>query len=213
MRTKDHVVPKSQGGTKTVDACLKYNGDKRDLSLEQFRRIRGGIEFWGEMKARQEREKTAWIYEFSAEKHTITPSLEPLPFYQATTDLSKVKQYPVAARTNRERKADKLPNTLPDLHGYEFGAFRVTRWIKEGGRWEVVCICGTRDVRTTRAIRNPANTFDACIDCRRPVGKLRSDILKETGVEVSWEDCFQYIYSPYLVESGKDSNYDPKDAR
>jgi hypothetical protein len=207
MRTKDHVVPKSQGGTKTVEACLKCNAAKADKSLEEFRRIRGGIEFWGEMKARLEAEKTAWIYNFSTEKRTITPSSVPLPMYTATVDLSKVPQYPNGARTKKERNANQnLPNTLPNLRGQKFGAFTVIGWIGEEGRWEVICICGTKEVRTTRAVRNPLNTFDACVECRKPVGKLRSDIFKETGIEVSWEDCFQYVYGPYLGEAGKDKN-------
>jgi hypothetical protein len=209
MRTKDHIVPKSKGGTRTVDACLKCNAAKKDLSLEEFRRIRGGIEFWGEIRARLEAEKTAWLVGNPLDYKKLNPPFEapPRPVYVSTVDLSKIKQYPSAARTNEECKANVLPPTLPDLRGQKFGAFTVQRWIGTAGRWEVVCICGVKEVRTTRAVRNLNNTFDACVDCRKPVGKLRSDIFKETGVEVSWEDCFQYIYERYLTEPKAEQEY------
>ncbi len=36
-KTKDHVYPKSRGGTVTVKACQLCNRAKRDMSLEEFR--------------------------------------------------------------------------------------------------------------------------------------------------------------------------------
>jgi hypothetical protein len=200
MRTRDHVVPKSQGGIWTVPACLKCNGAKGDKSLEEFRRIRGGVEFWAEGRARQEREKTDWIYAFDSKKKTVIPSYYPRPAYISTTDLSKYNPQPSKAQTKKEHEAKiQAHNMPPDLRGQKFGALNVIRYILKEG-WEVVCICGAIEVRTTRAVRNPANSFDACIECRKPVGKLRSDIFKETGVEVSWDDCFQYVYGCYLKE-------------
>lgn len=176
MKTKDHVVPKSKGGTWTVDACLICNGAKADMSLEQFRQKRGGIEFYGEMCARQEDEKTRWIYDFSEENGTV-PSLTETPSRPIHTPREYLKNI----------------KGLPQLWGYKFGGFTVVEYICNG-RWEVVCMCGTKEVRTTRAVRNPANTFDACVECRKPIGKLRSDYFKATGKNVSWEVCFQYLY-------------------
>jgi hypothetical protein len=40
IRTRDHIVPQSQGGTKIVVACLGCNRDKKDLSLDEYRLIR-----------------------------------------------------------------------------------------------------------------------------------------------------------------------------
>ena len=36
-KTKDHVVPKSLGGTRTVQACSLCNRRKGNTSLEEFR--------------------------------------------------------------------------------------------------------------------------------------------------------------------------------
>lgn len=48
-KTKDHVVPKSQGGTRTVEACNLCNRLKRDMSLDEFRakQVEGAL-FYGE---------------------------------------------------------------------------------------------------------------------------------------------------------------------
>jgi hypothetical protein len=40
IKTKDHIVPQSQGGTKIVTSCLGCNRDKKDLSLDEYRLIR-----------------------------------------------------------------------------------------------------------------------------------------------------------------------------
>jgi 5-methylcytosine-specific restriction endonuclease McrA len=40
MRTKDHVVPQSKGGKKTVVACRSCNDEKRDMTLDEYRLIR-----------------------------------------------------------------------------------------------------------------------------------------------------------------------------
>ena len=37
--TKDHVIPKSKGGTRTVECCGKCNHTKADLSVEEFRAV------------------------------------------------------------------------------------------------------------------------------------------------------------------------------
>lgn len=46
--TFDHIVPKSYGGTKLVNACQPCNNEKADLSLEQFRTLKGVDQFHGE---------------------------------------------------------------------------------------------------------------------------------------------------------------------
>lgn len=138
------------------------------MSLTEFRRKRGGIEFYGEMIARQEAEKTAFIYDFSAERQDVIP--DPPPY-----------------------TGSGLPHGCPDLRGIKYGGLTVLKYVGKG-RWDVVCMCGTKEVRTTRAVRNPCNTFDACVECRKPIGRLRSDFLKSTGKDVPWEVCFQYLY-------------------
>ncbi len=222
MKTRDHVVPKSQGGRWTVDACLRCNAAKKDMSLEEFRQLRGGIEFFGEMRERLVNEATSWIVEGPqdvnvvhyqrlesapiyyppTEKRFLQPIPTTRPVYTATFDISKITSVSRTLKTSKERKAHKVHvgqennhsnSHIPvDLVGVKFGAFTVARRLT--GKWEVECICGAIDHRQTKAILNPKNTFDACEDCRRPVGKLRSDIFRETGVEVTWEDCFAHIY-------------------
>ena len=128
QRTKDHVVPKSKGGIRTVFACLRCNQAKADMSLEEFRWLRGGVEFWGEMKARIEAEKVAWIYEFDPKQanpspRKITPQATVRPVYTPTVDLSKIKQYARSAEVKRKRKEQGLlpvgwcPPKKPDLRG------------------------------------------------------------------------------------------------
>jgi hypothetical protein len=201
MRTRDHVVPKSKGGTKTVWACLKCNALKADLSLEEFRQLRGGIEFWGEMRKRLADQETAWILSDPAghgspEKKKVVAQVNERPSYEPTVDLSKIKRYTIGPKIKRGKEESTrgiaVPCAPPDLLGVKFGRFTVERRLT--GKWEVRCACGAMEVRKSKAIRNPANTFDACVECRRPVRKLHTDIFKETGVEVSWEDCFWYIY-------------------
>lgn len=178
MKTKDHVVPKSKGGTWTVDACLICNGAKADMSLEQFRQKRGGIEFYGEMCARQEYEKTAWIYDFSHEKKDNNP-VPPSKYSSVAAVMRTISNY--------------LPHGVPDLRGVKFGLFTVLKW-KGKGRWEVLCVCGSKEPRSTRAVRNPENKLDACVGCRIRAGELRHDFLVSTGQDISLKVCFQYLY-------------------
>lgn len=203
MRTKDHVVPKSKGGRKTVDACLKCNSAKADMSLDEFRWVRGGIEFWGEKQHRLEAEKTDWIYEFDPKNASITPSYEPASSFSSLSAIRRTSAKPHVPPPP-PRQDNGLPYGLPDLRGVKFGGWTVVRYLGKIGAknstpmWEVICLCGAKENRTTRAIRNPANSFDACVECRRPVGKLRSDIFKETGIQLSWDDCFLYTYRDHF---------------
>lgn len=58
--TFDHIVPKSKGGTREENninpACFGCNQMKKDLSLEEFRQVRGGGLFYFEQKAVYEKE-------------------------------------------------------------------------------------------------------------------------------------------------------------
>lgn len=37
-KTKDHIIPRSKGGRKTVTACNRCNNRKKSMSLEEFRK-------------------------------------------------------------------------------------------------------------------------------------------------------------------------------
>jgi HNH endonuclease len=39
MRTRDHIVPRSSGGQKTVASCARCNHKKDSLMLDEFRRV------------------------------------------------------------------------------------------------------------------------------------------------------------------------------
>lgn len=200
MKTRDHVVPKSQGGIWTVDACLRCNAEKKDMSLDAFRRLRGGIEFFGEMRERLVNEATSWIVEGPEDEnvvhrqmHRVVPQIVQRPVYESTVDLSKITQYTRAAETKQGTAKSPLRS---DLLGIKFGALLVVERI--AGKWVVECICGAIEHRSTKAVLNPANKSDSCEDCRRPVGRLRTDIWHEFGVELAYEDVFQHVYGAYL---------------
>lgn len=205
MRTRDHVVPKSIGGYKTVESCVKCNSAKSDMSLEAFRIKCGGIEFWSERQERLARMETAWIHSFDAknpvEKKAVFAQEHNRPTYTAIFDLSKITNYTRGAITKQEKKGkphDEQERNLstshipPDLLGVKFGLLTVVRRIT--GKWEVKCACGTIENRSSKSVINPANTFDACVECRKPLGELRSRTYRETGVQLSWEECFQQLY-------------------
>jgi hypothetical protein len=163
MKTKDHVVPKSKGGWKTVLACLSCNGKKAAKTIEEFRTICGGVEFWGEKIARRENEKTAILED------------ETLP----TESVHFVWRW-------------------ADITGKRFGRFTVIRHLDGEGvassRWLVRCDCGNEEIRRVRSIVNPANDIDMCVDCRRPLGKYRSDYWHDTGIELSPKEVFSVFY-------------------
>lgn len=181
MKTRDHVVPKSQGGVWTVDACLRCNAAKKDMSLDSFRRLRRGIEFFGEMRERLVNEATSWIVEGPEDEnvvhrqmHRIVPQIVQRPVYEATVDLSKIKQYTRGAKIKKERKEDKtVPGISPlrsDLLGTKFGALTILGRVT--GKWVVECMCGAIEHRSTKAVLNPNNKSDSCAACRRPVGNF-----------------------------------------
>lgn len=214
MKTRDHVVPKSQGGVWTVDACLRCNAAKKDMSLDAFRRLRGGIEFFGEMRERLVNEATSWIVEGPEDEnvvhrqmHRVVPQDISRPFYEATVDLSKITQHTRGAKTKQGTAKSPLRS---DLLGVKFGVLTVVGRI--AGKWVVECMCCAIEHRSTKAVLNPANKSDSCEDCRRPVTKLRSDIWHEFGVEFEYDDVFQHIYGDFLQkvnENSQEQEYTP----
>jgi len=136
-----------------------------------------------------------------AKPRLIIPVEYPRPVYAVPEQLKEIKHYTRGARTKKERNAERkkvqehmsAANLPPDLVGVKFGILTVEKWIG-AGKWEVVCVCGNREQRRTRAVRNPANTFDACVECRKPIEKLKIDYYKGTGKKVSCEVCFEYLY-------------------
>lgn len=211
-KTKDHVIPKSKGGIDTVYACLKCNQTKANMSLDEFRYLRGGIEFYGEWLERKEREKTDWIWSFSAdapEKRFVIPETGNRPVYTPAIDLNTIKQYPSEPKKKKKKPAKAVDITVgyipstgnhlpPNLIGVRVGLLTVMRRLV--GKWEMECICGAIEHRSSKAVLNPLNTFDACEDCRKPMNKLRNDIWKLTGVEVAHEAIFKHMYGPLLEQ-------------
>lgn len=48
FRTKDHKIPKSEGGTQTVTCCFGCNQEKKDMSVDEFREVMKVTNFYGE---------------------------------------------------------------------------------------------------------------------------------------------------------------------
>lgn len=58
-------------------------------------------------------------------------------------------------------------STGADLTGLKFGRFKVIGYSAEkSGRWVVRCQCGNYEFRTSKAIKNPNNDRDMCVECR-----------------------------------------------
>lgn len=61
---------------------------------------------------------------------------------------------------------------LLDLRGYKYGRMTVIgladeQNLKKNSRWVVRCSCGRYEHRKARAIRNPENARDCCVQCYR----------------------------------------------
>ena len=59
-----------------------------------------------------------------------------------------------------------------DLRGYKYASLTVIgladeQNLKKNSRWVVRCRCGRYEYRKARAIRNPANATDCCVQCYR----------------------------------------------
>lgn len=62
----------------------------------------------------------------------------------------------------------KLQKGCLDLTGVRFGRFVVIGLSKDiNNRWIVRCDCGNYEFRTAKSIRNPNNSLDRCVICRK----------------------------------------------
>ena len=64
-------------------------------------------------------------------------------------------------------------NKGPSLIGAKVGRFTVVGYLGKlsnkpaaKGRWLVKCTCGDYEARSAKAIKNPRNHVDMCVDCR-----------------------------------------------
>lgn len=66
----------------------------------------------------------------------------------------------------------KARPTFKDVTGREFGRMRVIGYLgrhkgkNSKGRWLVKCSCGDYEARSVKAITNPNNSSDMCVECR-----------------------------------------------
>lgn len=73
----------------------------------------------------------------------------------------------LTADTEFPIKTRPIPLNMEDLRGFTFGRFTVIGCAAhEKGRWVVRCSCGVYTLRTTKAVKNPANERDCCEQCR-----------------------------------------------
>jgi hypothetical protein len=64
-------------------------------------------------------------------------------------------------------KTRALPHNMEDLRGVNFGRMTVIGVAADAkGRWVVKCSCGVYTLRSTKAVKNPANEIDCCEQCR-----------------------------------------------
>ncbi len=79
-------------------------------------------------------------------------------------------------------KLRALPPNMEDLRGVSFGKLTVLGVAAEyKGRWAVRCACGTYVLRTTKAVKNPANKDDCCEHCRHLLYLKRTEYFLRTG--------------------------------
>lgn len=55
-------------------------------------------------------------------------------------------------------------------------------------RWVVRCACGVYTLRKLKAIRNPANSWDACEHCRHLMYLKRAEHFRRTGRDLEYSD-------------------------
>lgn len=87
---------------------------------------------------------------------------------------------PIAIREiNRSERANP---EFVDLTGSRIGRFTVIGAAKYVlGRWVVRCDCGTYSLRSSRAIKNAANSQDRCEQCRHLAALKREEYYRRTG--------------------------------
>lgn len=63
-----------------------------------------------------------------------------------------------------------VPRLTEDLTGRQIGRLTVAGYLgnmgTDKGKWLVRCSCGDFEVRNSKAVKNPANSADACKQCR-----------------------------------------------
>jgi hypothetical protein len=89
------------------------------------------------------------------------------PNYRPPATKMHWKEPPATKSPSRETVAAV---TWDNLTGRKFGRFTVVGWLgrlnaKQKGMWLVRCTCGDYEARTSRAIKQPGNTYDRCHDC------------------------------------------------
>ena len=79
-----------------------------------------------------------------------------------------------------------LPKEAENLAGRKMGRLTVIGYFgshhkDRGSRWVVRCLCGGYEVRTSKAIRNPANKLDCCWKCHHLADIQKSVEFLRTG--------------------------------
>lgn len=81
------------------------------------------------------------------------------------------------------------PLTTQDLTGTRSGRLAVIGLhAKIKGRWVVRCDCGAYEVRTAKALRNPKNRNDRCVECWKTAGAKKHHAWLTTGREIDARD-------------------------
>lgn len=74
-------------------------------------------------------------------------------------------EYPIPIRMIKEKYQRRTG--FVDLSGAKVGDLTVLGMRKFKGGWVCRCVCGIYTVRKGRAIKNPSNDWDSCIECRK----------------------------------------------
>lgn len=76
-------------------------------------------------------------------------------------------------------------NPADDLTGRTVGRLTVIGYAAEhSGKWVVRCVCGLYELRSAKAVKNPANDRDACADCRTLDQAKRHEHWRRTGKDL-----------------------------
>lgn len=76
-----------------------------------------------------------------------------------------------------------IPKNMPMLVGHKYGRMTVIGVAADRkASWVVRCSCGTYTYRKTRAIRNQANDFDRCGECRHLAFIKKHNLFLATGI-------------------------------
>jgi hypothetical protein len=79
---------------------------------------------------------------------------------------------------------------IENLTGKKFGRFVVMGLYQSEPRggsqgrkniWLVRCACGDYESRTTKAVKNPSNKEDRCLECRHTLKLKKQDLFRTAG--------------------------------